>query len=102
MTLASSETLRMQCRATTEDTSVSTRNIPATTWIRLSDRAAGAITSFVASPSRTMARGLGLGLSLARAILEKHQGTLRTESEPGRGSTFTVGRTAPRQERSSL
>lgn len=33
----------------------------------------------------TKARGLGLGLALAKAILEKHQGTLRAESEPGRG-----------------
>jgi signal transduction histidine kinase len=38
----------------------------------------------------TKARGLGLGLALARSILEKNQGRLRVESEPGRGSTFTV------------
>jgi signal transduction histidine kinase len=38
----------------------------------------------------TKARGLGLGLALARAILEKNQGTLRAESEAGKGSTFTV------------
>jgi signal transduction histidine kinase len=38
----------------------------------------------------TKARGLGLGLSLARAILEKNGGSLRVASEPGRGSTFTV------------
>jgi len=38
----------------------------------------------------TKARGLGLGLSLARAILEKNKGSLRVASEPGRGSTFTV------------
>jgi signal transduction histidine kinase len=38
----------------------------------------------------TKARGLGLGLSIARAILEKNQGSLRVASEPGRGSTFTV------------
>jgi signal transduction histidine kinase len=38
----------------------------------------------------TKARGLGLGLALARAILEKNHGTLRVASEPGRGSTFTV------------
>jgi signal transduction histidine kinase len=38
----------------------------------------------------TKARGLGLGLSIARSILEKNQGGLRVASEPGRGSTFTV------------
>jgi len=38
----------------------------------------------------TKARGLGLGLAIARAILEKNSGGLRVASEPGRGSTFTV------------
>ncbi len=38
----------------------------------------------------TKARGLGLGLSIARAILEKNGGALRVRSEPGKGSTFTV------------
>jgi signal transduction histidine kinase len=38
----------------------------------------------------TKARGLGLGLSITRSILEKNQASLRVESEPGRGSTFTI------------
>jgi two-component system, NtrC family, sensor kinase len=38
----------------------------------------------------TKARGLGLGLAIARAILEKNQGSLRMASELGRGSSFTV------------
>jgi signal transduction histidine kinase len=38
----------------------------------------------------TKARGLGLGLAIARAILEKNRGSLRVASEPGQGSTFTV------------
>ncbi len=46
----------------------------------------------------TKARGLGLGLALARAILEKHRGMLRVESSPSRGSTFTVRLTASPQE----
>lgn len=38
----------------------------------------------------TKARGLGLGLAIARSILDKHRATLRVSSEPGTGSTFTV------------
>jgi signal transduction histidine kinase len=38
----------------------------------------------------TKARGLGLGLAIARAILEKNNGGLLVESEVGRGTTFTM------------
>jgi signal transduction histidine kinase len=38
----------------------------------------------------TKAKGLGLGLAIARALLEKNRGRLRVVSEPGRGTTFTV------------
>jgi two-component system, NtrC family, sensor kinase len=38
----------------------------------------------------TKARGLGLGLAIARSILDKNKGSLRVTSELGRGSTFTV------------
>jgi two-component system OmpR family sensor kinase len=34
--------------------------------------------------------GLGLGLSIAKAIVEAHHGTLTVESTPGAGSTFVV------------
>jgi len=42
----------------------------------------------------TKARGLGLGLALARAILEKNKGSLHVASEQGKGSAFTVRLTA--------
>jgi signal transduction histidine kinase len=35
-------------------------------------------------------RGLGLGLSLVRAIVTAHSGTVEVSSEPGAGSTFVV------------
>ncbi|MDX2035861.1 MAG: protoglobin domain-containing protein [Isosphaeraceae bacterium] len=38
----------------------------------------------------TKARGLGLGLAIARAIVDKHRGKLEVESELGRGSRFTL------------
>ncbi|MEO8352467.1 MAG: HAMP domain-containing sensor histidine kinase [Chthoniobacteraceae bacterium] len=36
------------------------------------------------------AGGCGLGLSIVRSIIEAHQGTVGVESEPGRGSIFTI------------
>jgi len=44
---------------------------------------------FRGDSSRTE-RGLGLGLSLVRAVVEAHGGTVGVVSEPGQGATFTV------------
>ena len=35
-------------------------------------------------------RGIGVGLALVKSVAEAHGGSVRLESEPGRGSTFTL------------
>jgi len=57
--------------------------IPAAELPRIWDRL------FRGDASRTE-RGLGLGLSLVKAVVEAHGGTVDVASEPGRGSTFSV------------
>jgi signal transduction histidine kinase len=47
------------------------------------------------NPASRNTEGTGLGLYLAKSIVDLHRGTIRVKSRPGNGSTFTV--TLPRQ-----
>ncbi len=38
----------------------------------------------------TKEEGTGLGLALAHGLIQEHGGTIKVDSDPGRGSTFTI------------
>ncbi len=38
----------------------------------------------------TRAKGIGLGLAVCKAIIDRHEGNITVKSEPGRGTTFTI------------
>jgi len=38
----------------------------------------------------TKAKGIGLGLAVCRSIIERHEGSIKVNSEGGRGTTFTI------------
>jgi len=42
------------------------------------------------SKARRVNHGFGLGLSIAKSIIESHRGTISVFSQPGQGATFTV------------
>ena len=68
-------------------------------WIRVSDTGSGIpredldkiFIPFYRSPrEKRIAQGMGLGLSIARDLVEAHEGRLDVQSQPGLGSQFTI------------
>ncbi len=45
----------------------------------------------VSTPGTTGESGSGLGLVICKEFLDKNNGTIQVESEPGNGCTFVVG-----------
>jgi signal transduction histidine kinase len=70
----------------------------ATAWIAVEDQGIGiseadqarVFERFERASGDYKAQSLGLGLFIARSMVEAHGGSIRLRSEPGRGSTFTI------------
>ena len=77
---------------------VSTGRDEGEAWVRVRDTGAGIAPDdlprvwdrLYRADAARHERGLGLGLALARAIVEAHGGTVEAESAVGDGSTFTL------------
>jgi len=66
-------------------------------WVVLSvaDNGCGMSPAFIRDSlfrpfQTTKKKGLGIGMFQSKLIVEAHQGTLKVQSEPGRGTTFSV------------
>jgi two-component system NtrC family sensor kinase len=75
--------------------------IPSRIRIRISDTGTGIppdVQAKLFTPFfSTKEHGTGLGLALTKKVIESHQGAIRVESEPGRGTTFIL--TLPKDPR---
>jgi CheY-like chemotaxis protein len=75
---------------------IRTEHIDGSITIRFTDNGPGIpkdIQNRIFEPfftTKEMGKGTGLGLSIAYGIINKHNGKLRVESEPGSGATFII------------
>ena len=70
-----------------------------TVWVAVADTGSGIAADHLAKIFEplftTKARGIGLGLAVAKRLAEANDGTLTVESVPGRGSRFLLRFAAP-------
>jgi len=65
-------------------------------WIEIEDSGKGMseeVQKRIFDPfytTKPVGKGTGLGLSLSYGIIQKHQGDIKIESEPGKGTTFHI------------
>ncbi|MEC5163674.1 MULTISPECIES: ATP-binding protein [unclassified Janthinobacterium] len=68
----------------------------ASVWLEVADNGAGIARenlSRIFDPfftTKAIGKGTGLGLSLSYGIVQKHEGRIEVDSEPGRGTTFRI------------
>jgi two-component system CheB/CheR fusion protein len=71
-------------------------SVPEPGWVAISfaDTGVGipaeAMTNVFEPLFTTKAKGVGLGLTIVKTLVEGHKGTIEVQSESGKGSTFTV------------
>ena len=71
-------------------------SVPEPGWVAISfaDTGVGipaeAMTKIFEPLFTTKAKGIGLGLTIVKTLVEGHGGTIEAQSELGKGSTFTV------------
>ena len=65
-------------------------------WVEIIDTGKGIAAEHLKSifdpffTTKPIGKGTGLGLSVSYSIVQKHQGRIEVDSEPGKGSTFRV------------
>jgi signal transduction histidine kinase len=78
------------------DITIETRTLDGHIVIRISDTGRGMPPEHLSRifqpffTTKAVGKGTGLGLAISHGIIQKHHGTIDVESEPGKGTTFTI------------